>query len=75
MLGDRLLVPKRRQAPIAGGVGVGYFMDSGKMAVGDRGGGEQKEPIVMTRGVDGLAWLPLKSRERDAATTAGERQR
>lgn len=43
-----------------GGVAFVSCMDSGKIAVVDLRAWEQKEPIVMTRGVDGLAWLPLK---------------
>jgi DNA-binding beta-propeller fold protein YncE len=43
-----------------GGVAFISCMDTGKIAVVDLLAWEQKEAIVMTRGVDGLAWLPSK---------------
>jgi DNA-binding beta-propeller fold protein YncE len=43
-----------------GGVAFVSCMDSGKIAVLDLRAWEQKEAIEMTRGVDGLAWLPSK---------------
>jgi DNA-binding beta-propeller fold protein YncE len=43
-----------------GGVVFVSCMDSGKIAVVDLRAWQQEEAIVMTPGVDGLAWLPRK---------------
>ncbi len=43
-----------------GGVAFISCMDSGKIAVVDLRAWQQKDSIVMTRGVDGLAWLAAK---------------
>lgn len=43
-----------------GGVAFVSCLDSGKIAVVDLRAWEQRESIVMSRGVDGLAWLPSK---------------
>lgn len=44
-----------------GGVAFVSCLDSGKIAVVDLRAWQLREPIVLTAGTDGLAWLPIKS--------------